>query len=703
MPKSLEIASPWPGPRPYMEHEWPIFFGRNEKIEEIEESVLQETLLVLTGASGVGKTSLLRAGVVPRLRLGRYRDGREEVWPVLVMREWGKRSGRTLASLVEDQLEEALEEVALWGDEWPKAKEDYIALSERLKCADRSADPLDMFCSLVVPGGEPPGLILIFDQVEEVLRQKGAIARETTRLLRDLVTSGLNVKILLSLREEHLSNLRDLERAVGGLMNQSIFLEPMELRTIRQAFEAAAGRWKVTFGDNIVSDLVNKVGAAAEDSSQLLALQAVFLDFFRYCIKSASGMHVVRREDFARYCSRYGIDFDSHGSDLAKRALEQWIEKSIQGNFAEDMGAVATSEPQSNVGASAISAEGIDFFLIRRIAIRLAPHLSSGGFKIAQEDLDLLQKAIGEELCALAEVSSDHLKMISIIREKSGKVYIRGLNFSGDSKEGARILSGLALEKAWSPARAAEQLTAAYFETLRRLGGGNILRPIRDDDRGGMGWGWELVHDGVGLLFAEWARGRRNDWADCASALAACRGITPIAIKEGDLEEICRRRVHHLRWEGCLITPREGKVSLVEALFEDCYLKGSVFEGVVFLGCRFRGGELNGTIFKKCVFVDVLFENCHPESLAILGSEIRGLEFTGCVLSQLTMRDNYVAGRVIFRGCNVSLSNFVGLTGPDEGGCVIFGSSSSLSYSAGDDQSWKLMQFESPPVSCKVS
>ena len=67
----------WRRPRPrksmaglasYDEAAWPYFNGRSAEIEELTRRIVDEPLTVLFGRSGLGKSSLLKAGVFPRLR-----------------------------------------------------------------------------------------------------------------------------------------------------------------------------------------------------------------------------------------------------------------------------------------------------------------------------------------------------------------------------------------------------------------------------------------------------------------------------------------------------------------------------------------------------------------------------------------------------------------------------------------------------------
>lgn len=66
---------PYPGLRPFEQHEWPIFFGRERMTDEIIDRLLGHRLLVVHGDSGCGKSSLVRAGVLPRLEQESARGG----------------------------------------------------------------------------------------------------------------------------------------------------------------------------------------------------------------------------------------------------------------------------------------------------------------------------------------------------------------------------------------------------------------------------------------------------------------------------------------------------------------------------------------------------------------------------------------------------------------------------------------------------
>ena len=60
----------YPGSKPFTLAEKGLFFGRDEDIEGLYNFICVEKLSVLYGKSGLGKTSLLNAGVIPKLETG---------------------------------------------------------------------------------------------------------------------------------------------------------------------------------------------------------------------------------------------------------------------------------------------------------------------------------------------------------------------------------------------------------------------------------------------------------------------------------------------------------------------------------------------------------------------------------------------------------------------------------------------------------
>ena len=81
----VDAQHPWLGLDSFSEETRQFFHGREEEVGELARRVQRKTLAILFGQSGLGKTSILRAGIVPRLR-------REGFCPVYVRIDYSRES-----------------------------------------------------------------------------------------------------------------------------------------------------------------------------------------------------------------------------------------------------------------------------------------------------------------------------------------------------------------------------------------------------------------------------------------------------------------------------------------------------------------------------------------------------------------------------------------------------------------------------------
>ena len=63
-------VNPYPGLRPFLESDAEYFFGRESQVEDLLMRLGRQRFLAVTGSSGCGKTSLIRAGLLPALQAG---------------------------------------------------------------------------------------------------------------------------------------------------------------------------------------------------------------------------------------------------------------------------------------------------------------------------------------------------------------------------------------------------------------------------------------------------------------------------------------------------------------------------------------------------------------------------------------------------------------------------------------------------------
>lgn len=76
--------NPYPGLRPFQESDHDVFFGREEETDVLLQRLAARRLTAVLGVSGCGKSSLVRAGVIPLLRTG-LAEGLEGDWDILTL------------------------------------------------------------------------------------------------------------------------------------------------------------------------------------------------------------------------------------------------------------------------------------------------------------------------------------------------------------------------------------------------------------------------------------------------------------------------------------------------------------------------------------------------------------------------------------------------------------------------------------------
>ena len=107
--QAVDARNPWLGLASFTEETREYFYGREEEVAELARRVQRRLLTVLFGQSGLGKTSILRAGLVPRLRGKGY-------CPVYVRIDYGRDAPEP-----REQIKRAVRESARESGHWTRA------------------------------------------------------------------------------------------------------------------------------------------------------------------------------------------------------------------------------------------------------------------------------------------------------------------------------------------------------------------------------------------------------------------------------------------------------------------------------------------------------------------------------------------------------------------------------------------------------
>ncbi|MFT3801611.1 MAG: hypothetical protein QM766_10365 [Burkholderiaceae bacterium] len=263
----LDEQHPWPGLAPYDEASKNFFHGRKEEAEELLRLIRLAPLTILYGASGLGKSSLLLAGVFPPLRT-------EHFLPVHMRLDFSENADRPPLEQAARRLEE---EMAHAGAEFPRRESDedlwrYLHRTD-FEVWTRDNFPLvpvlvfDQFEELFSRGGRRERIGAIFDSLADLLDNRipaDLSSDRTSRELRrrfDLRTR--RYRVLLSFREDFLPEIDGWKNKVPSLLEHRLRLLPMSREKAIEAVELS-GRDVLEAG--IAPKIVDLVSGRAHES-----------------------------------------------------------------------------------------------------------------------------------------------------------------------------------------------------------------------------------------------------------------------------------------------------------------------------------------------------------------------------------------------------------------------------------------------------
>jgi tetratricopeptide (TPR) repeat protein len=259
------FTNPFPGLRPFESTEDHLFFGRDGQSDELLRRLRRSRFLAVLGTSGSGKSSLVRAGMLPSLYGGLMTQAGSG-WRVALFRPGHDPIGNLAA--------------ALSGPEVFDADGDDAALQKTITEATLRRSALGLVEATRqarIPANE--NLLVVVDQFEEIFRFRRTSKREGPEdeaaafiklLLEAKRQTEVPIYIVITMRSDFLgdcSQFRDLPEAI----NDGQYLIPRMTRDQRR--EAITGPVAVGGGEisgRLVNRLLNDVG---DDPDHLPILQ----------------------------------------------------------------------------------------------------------------------------------------------------------------------------------------------------------------------------------------------------------------------------------------------------------------------------------------------------------------------------------------------------------------------------------------------
>ncbi|MCC9076549.1 SIR2 family protein [Litorilinea aerophila] len=263
----------------YEAEDAPIFFGREQETAALLSLIHAHRLVLFYGPSGAGKTSLLQAGVLPRLAQA------DPPYVAVMVRALEEP---------ETAIRQALARLRPDADLPPGSLVDCLAAATR-----------DL----------PGTLVLVLDQFEEFFLRFSATARARfiAQMGRLFDARDVPVKVVFSLREEWLAAMGEFDDRLPEIFRTKMRLLPLTRSQARQAIQEPARRLGIRYAADLVEDLLDELvagsteGPAGSEDSTVMPPQLQLVCDGLYARAAADGREEITPADFAALGGAQGI------------------------------------------------------------------------------------------------------------------------------------------------------------------------------------------------------------------------------------------------------------------------------------------------------------------------------------------------------------------------------------------------------------
>jgi DNA-binding winged helix-turn-helix (wHTH) protein len=215
-------------PRPFKfldyftEQDAALFFGREEEVEKICSQILARRTFILHGRSGVGKSSILRAGLIPKLKAEGHR--------CFVIRSFT----------------DPLHQMA-------------SALATSLGAGSAHESPLDSLIERAAKDAPGRSVIFFLDQFEEFFSLLSEEARQQFINTVGALTAdeGLPVRLVFALREDLLAEMSRLKPALPEIFHHEYRLKRLSREQAKRAITGPMERLGCRFEQSLVERILD--------------------------------------------------------------------------------------------------------------------------------------------------------------------------------------------------------------------------------------------------------------------------------------------------------------------------------------------------------------------------------------------------------------------------------------------------------------
>ncbi len=283
-----EPFNPFPGLRAFEADEDYLFFGREQRTDELLHRLRTSHFLAVIGPSGCGKSSLVRAGLIPSLHSG-LMSGAGSSWRVATVLPGENPIGNLAAALSAPQ-------VLGTDDEAPATRRVILEASLRASALGL----LDAVRQARLPAGD--NLLLVVDQFEELFRfkrQRGSADQAVAFVKLLLAASAqeeLPLYVVITMRSDFIGDCMEFPGLPEAINRGQYLVARMSRTELRSAITGPIAVGGGTITPRLLVHLLNDVG---DNTDQLPVLQHVLMRLWNRWQRDRDPREPLDLEDYA--------------------------------------------------------------------------------------------------------------------------------------------------------------------------------------------------------------------------------------------------------------------------------------------------------------------------------------------------------------------------------------------------------------------
>ena len=281
------MASPFKLFEPYGSNDKDKFFGRDDETFALYNLLQQTRLVLVYGASGTGKTSVINAGL-PK---------------VFKLTDWYRVSVRR-----KDNINKSF-------------RDELARLTEQTSVPDINAGIQQLYEKRWIP------IYLVFDQFEELFTLgNDAERKQFFTDVQTLLDKNLPCKIILSMREEYIGHLYEYEPLLPTLFDKRFRVEPMQDATVKEVIvQMCAGEVELENGMQTAGQILDKIKEGEDGKINKQPVHLPYLQvYLHYLFENAT------KAKGKTIFTKTGIDAVGKLGNVLKDYIEKQLEAAKQ-------------------------------------------------------------------------------------------------------------------------------------------------------------------------------------------------------------------------------------------------------------------------------------------------------------------------------------------------------------------------------------